>query len=131
MAAERIAPLVRRARAVTLTLDSDQSLALRRMRPSCISDEQLAAHNITLVLKPHPLAPIDLPVEGKGLRVLRQSDVEVSGVSLYEVLAAVDGLVTDASSVWIDYLLVGRPVIFVFPDMEQYRSQRGLNLRAL
>ena len=69
-------------------------------------DEQLAAHNVTLVLKAHPLAPVDLREQGKGLRILRQSDVEISGVSLYEVLAAVDGLVTDASSVWIDYLLV-------------------------
>jgi CDP-glycerol glycerophosphotransferase len=91
-------------------------------------DKQLAAHNITLVLKPHPLAPVDLPGQGKGLRVMHQSDVEISGVSLYEVLAAVDGLVTDASSVWIDYLLVGRPIIFAFPDIEQYRSRRGLNL---
>ena len=36
-------------------------------------DEQLAAHNITLVLKPHPLAPVDHPGQGKGLRVMRQS----------------------------------------------------------
>lgn len=91
-------------------------------------DEQLAAHNVTLVLKPHPLAPVDLREQGKGLRILRQSDVEISGVSLYEVLAAVDGLVTDASSVWIDYLLVRRPIIFAFPDIEQYRARRGLNL---
>jgi CDP-glycerol glycerophosphotransferase (TagB/SpsB family) len=91
-------------------------------------DEQLAAHNVTLVLKPHPLAPVDLKERGKGVRVLRQSDVEISGVSLYEVLAAVDGLVTDASSVWIDYLLVRRPIIFAFPDIEQYRARRGLNL---
>jgi CDP-glycerol glycerophosphotransferase (TagB/SpsB family) len=91
-------------------------------------DEQLALHRITLVLKPHPLASVHLLDHGHGLRVIRQPEIESSGISLYQMLAAADGLVTDASSVWIDYLLTQRPIIFAFPDLEEYRQRRGLNL---
>ncbi len=90
--------------------------------------ERLASAKITLVLKPHPMASVDIRDPGKGLRVLCQQDIEDSGTSLYEMLAAADGLVTDASSVWIDYLLTHRPIIFAFPDIEEYRQRRGLNL---
>jgi CDP-glycerol glycerophosphotransferase (TagB/SpsB family) len=88
----------------------------------------LAPQNVTLVLKPHPLASVEMQDVDGRLRLMRQAEIENSGVSLYETLAAVDGLVTDASSVWIDYLLTQRPVIFAFPDIDEYRSRRGLNL---
>jgi CDP-glycerol glycerophosphotransferase len=90
--------------------------------------ERLVSTKITLVLKPHPMASVDITDRRKGLRVLRQQEIEDSGTSLYEMLAAADGLVTDASSVWIDYLLTQRPIIFAFPDIEEYRQRRGLNL---
>ena len=84
---------------------------------------------VTLVLKPHPLAEQRLPrQEHRRLSLLSQSSLEQLGVSLYEVLAAADGLVTDASSVWIDFLLLDKPMIFAFPDLEKYRADRGLNL---
>jgi CDP-glycerol glycerophosphotransferase len=90
--------------------------------------ERLASAKITLVLKPHPMAVVDIGDRRQGLHVVRQQDIEDSGTSLYEMLAAVDGLVTDASSVWIDYLLTQRPIIFAFPDIDDYRQGRGLNL---
>ena len=77
------------------------------------------------VLKPHPMTSIDNIAARHGLRLISQAQIECSGPSLYEVLAAADGLVTDASSVWIDYLLTQRPIIFAFPDIEEYRQRRG------
>ena len=92
-------------------------------------NELLAERELTLVLKPHPLAEQGLRRSGpEALRVLSQSDLERLGVSLYEVMAAADGLVTDASSAWVDFLLVDKPLVFAFPDLEQYRTDRGLNL---
>jgi CDP-glycerol glycerophosphotransferase (TagB/SpsB family) len=89
---------------------------------------RLASANITLVLKPHPMATVNVGDTREGLHVVRQHQIENSGTSLYEMLAAADGLVTDASSVWIDYLLTHRPIIFAFPDIAEYRQRRGLNL---
>ena len=69
--------------------------------------------------------PGRLPGEAaQALDVYRRA---MDAFALEEGVAA-DGLVTDASSVWIDYLLTQRPIIFAFPDIEEYRQRRGLNL---
>jgi CDP-glycerol glycerophosphotransferase len=45
-----------------------------------------------------------------------------------EVLAATDVLVTDYSSIFVDFLATGRPIVFYAPDVSEYESQRGLYL---
>lgn len=92
-------------------------------------NRRLAVDGLDLVLKPHPLAQQQLPhLDHGGLRLLSHDDLERLGVSLYELMAAVDGLITDASSVWVDFLLMDKPLVFAFPDLEEYRINRGLNL---
>ncbi len=44
-----------------------------------------------------------------------------------EYLPAFDALITDYSSVYIDYLLLDRPIIFLPYDKEQYLKARGMN----
>lgn len=90
-------------------------------------DVLLKAQGTTLVLKPHPLSEQSLE-PGGGLQQVSQQVLDDRGISLYELLAAADGLVTDVSSVWVDYLLTGRPTVFAFPDLDAYRAGRGLNL---
>lgn len=91
-------------------------------------DQRLAANSITLVLKPHPLSEQTVSSGFQRLRVLTQSELDQRAVSLYEALAAADGLVTDISSVWLDFILTGRPIVYAFPDLEVYRTNRGFNL---
>lgn len=43
-----------------------------------------------------------------------------------EILPEVDILITDYSSIFIDYLLLERPVIFIPYDLERYKKMRGL-----
>lgn len=45
-----------------------------------------------------------------------------------EILAVVDVLVTDYSSIFFDYLPQRRPVVLYMHDIEQYRKDRGLYL---
>lgn len=47
---------------------------------------------------------------------------------VYELLPYVDVLVSDYSSMWIDYLLLDRPIIFVPYDLEEYKKTKGLFL---
>jgi len=46
-------------------------------------------------------------------------------IDLYEVINAADLLITDYSSVYFDYLLLDRPIIFTPLDLEQYKKNRG------
>ncbi len=43
-----------------------------------------------------------------------------------ELLPFVDILVSDYSGIWVDYLLLDRPLIFVPYDLEEYERERGL-----
>ena len=45
-----------------------------------------------------------------------------------DVLAATDVLLTDYSSIFIDFLATGRPVLFFTPDLNTYEDVRGLYL---
>ena len=49
-------------------------------------------------------------------------------LSLYEFLGATDLLISDISSVVIDYLLLDRPVIHAFSDLEEYETSRGFTV---
>ena len=77
------------------------------------------------IIKTHPLVPRRERVELPNTMVLGGPDLEVLGTTLYRLLAQADVLITDHSSVWIDFVLTGRPMVFTISDREQYGSDRG------
>lgn len=50
---------------------------------------------------------------------------EVPALTTGELLFAADVLITDYSSVFFEYLLLNRPVIFFAPDLLRYKDKRG------
>ncbi|GHU72169.1 teichoic acid biosynthesis protein B [Spirochaetia bacterium] len=46
-------------------------------------------------------------------------------LGLYDLMAISDALITDYTSGYCDYLLLDRPVIFNFYDLETYKRERG------
>ncbi|MCW2816657.1 MAG: hypothetical protein JWN84_4112 [Nocardioides sp.] len=87
--------------------------------------EACRERGIGLVVKAHPLDAELRDLDGAV--GLTDDLLQGRGVALYELLGAAVGLLTDASSVWTDYLLLDRPIGFVFPDHEAYRSGRGVH----
>jgi CDP-glycerol glycerophosphotransferase len=81
---------------------------------------------LQLVVKPHPLdtAQFDLP----GVVTMTDSQLSRARITLYQLMARTSALVTDYSSIWTDYLSLGRPVGFYCPDLEDYAFTRGLML---
>ena len=51
-----------------------------------------------------------------------------NSVPTNQTLGVTDLLVTDYSSIFFDYLATGRPVVHYVPDLDDYRSGRGLYL---
>lgn len=84
--------------------------------------EELDLH---VVVKPHPLAPRSETQGLPGLSIWSDHDVAKAGLTLYELLGHAEVLVTDYSSVWVDYLLIDRPIIFAAADIAEYRANRG------
>jgi CDP-glycerol glycerophosphotransferase (TagB/SpsB family) len=91
-------------------------------------NEELQAQNARVILKAHPLASSDFELDCSNISLITDADLRGAGVSLYELLAGSDGLITDISSVWVDYLLLDRPIVIFFPDLDEYREHRGFNL---
>ncbi len=78
----------------------------------------LRQRGLQLVIKPHPM-DAQLRLWGGAVTITDEDLVRV-GVSLYSVLGCSRGLVTDYSSVWVDYLLLDRPLAFLVPDRDSY-----------
>jgi CDP-glycerol glycerophosphotransferase len=55
---------------------------------------------------------------GSAIDVTKYPDVT-------ELYIAADVLVTDYSSVMFDYSVTGKPIIFLAPDLDRYRAERG------
>ena len=91
-------------------------------------DAWLGQVGATVILKLHPLTPLRRFAAFNNLRVITDADLKDLGVTVYEALSAIDCLITDISSVWIDFLLLDKPILFAFPDIEAYRLGRGINL---
>jgi len=91
-------------------------------------DDWLFEHDARVVVKVHHRDVNAFTEDYRALRVLTQGDLERQGLTLYPALAAFDGLITDMSSVWVDHLLLDKPMVFAFPDADRYRDGRGLNL---
>ena len=87
----------------------------------------LKTHRCKLVVKPHPMsvtAGMSFPSDGQW-EMVDETWLLREGIGLYELLSQADLLVTDVSSVAVDFLITGRPQIFYFPDVEKYRQTRG------
>lgn len=85
-----------------------------------------ARHGVTIVTKAHQL---DDPAsaEAWGFRVITAEGLRSIGMSFFQLLAIADGLVSDYSSVWVDFLVRRRPVGLLFVDDVEFAVGRGFN----
>lgn len=93
----------------------------------------LQKNRCKMIVKPHPMSiNIGKPfVDDEQWALIDETILFKEGLGLYELLAQADLLVTDVSSVYVDFLITGRPQILYFPDMDRYEKTRGLLLQPL
>lgn len=110
-------------------VDGDPGATERELAPD---DPELAAllerHGATLWFRAHPADSRPLAADGVLVRAADNASLEELGLTFYDLLGAADCLVTDYSSLWVDHLLCDRPMIAFCPDLDSYRTSRGLAL---
>lgn len=96
-------------------------------------DEYLMENNMIIITKMHPFEEksyMEYFNKNKfdNILFLTEENIVQQNIDLYEILNASDGLITDYSSVYFDYLLVNKPIIFFNKDLDNYSSSTGFLL---
>lgn len=62
------------------------------------------------------------------VKLITDELLEYNNIDLYNLLPEVDLLITDYSSIYFDYLLIDKPILFCDDDITEYRQNRGFLL---
>lgn len=83
--------------------------------------EHIDMEKYQILIKPHPMVYKQLSTEDRasGKYVSQCIDTD-------ELMSITDILVSDYSSIFFDFLLTDRPIIFYIPDVESYKEYRGV-----
>lgn len=90
-------------------------------------DRYCATNNIIICIKRHPLQ-IKYACEKlscTNILFIDNEKLTEKSVNLYSLLSCLDGLVTDYSSIAIDYLLLDKPMAFTLDDFQEYEDVQG------
>ncbi|NUU97776.1 CDP-glycerol glycerophosphotransferase family protein [Marinitoga sp. 1138] len=98
-----------------------------------IFDNFLKDNNILFIAKLHPFEEayykkIYKDFKSKNFIFLNQDILKEKKIDLYEILPDSDLLITDYSSIYFDYLILNKPVIFINNDIKTYYEKRGFLL---
>jgi CDP-glycerol glycerophosphotransferase (TagB/SpsB family) len=96
-------------------------------------NEFLKSQNIVVFIKLHPndeekvLNKIEKN-SVENIKVITGKILKDNNIDLYEILNSCDLLITDYSSIYFDFLILDRPIIFNPVDLNTYRKKRGFLL---
>lgn len=89
-------------------------------------NDLLIKYNVCCIVKPHPLdvKRNDDPVYS-NIRIINDEWLFRQGITLYHLAACTDILVSDISSIILDYLLLDQPILCFSTDFDEYKADRG------
>lgn len=90
-------------------------------------DTFLMEIDVQLLIKIHPLQEESEIFKKKfsNITIITNRDLECVNKQTYEVIGYSEALLTDYSSVYLDYLITNKPVGFILDDYEMYKQDRG------
>ncbi len=89
-------------------------------------DALLEEHDAVLLMKMHPQGDVGV-FEAAGVAGARRILLGAADhVDVNVLLRGIDCLITDYSAISVDYALLGRPIVYFMPDLEEYEGSRGL-----
>ncbi|MCM3311034.1 CDP-glycerol glycerophosphotransferase family protein [Psychrobacillus sp. MER TA 17] len=88
----------------------------------------LKENDLLLLLKLHPMdyAKYNIYKNQSNILFIDEDWLFKRSIQLYELIKESEALITDYSSVYVDYLLTKKPVAFIQPDLNDYINSRGL-----
>lgn len=111
-----------------VNVDTETGLPLFEDAESIVElNERLNQMNVVVMLKVHHLQS-DKPVfhnEYSNLVVLKDEDIQSRKLQPYEIIGNTDALISDYSSIAIDYGILNKPMGFIHSDAEAYKESRG------
>ena len=87
----------------------------------------IAEYEYHLYIKLHPLEESQFKFKNNysNIHMLSEDIISQHYGTLYKFLGTTSALITDYSSVFLDYYLLDRPVAFTINDYEEYKEKRG------
>lgn len=88
----------------------------------------LKCQDTRMIVKIHPLQKFSKDFRKlSNIEFVTQDKLNKSNMTVYSLLRGADGLITDYSSVYFDYLLLDRPIAFTVEDIKRYNEERGFS----
>lgn len=91
--------------------------------------------NILFMVKPHPFEESiyksfeqNNVFNHPNIKIIYNKDLNTRGLYFYEFFKIADLMITDFSSIGIDYLITKKPIIFLNSLAEEYNKNRGFTL---
>ena len=93
-------------------------------------NDELREKNVKIIAKLHPAQNVSGFTEAlySNLEIYSDKAFRHKGLELYELLGQSNALIADYSSVYLEYLLLNRPIGFALADYEDYKKTRGFVL---
>jgi len=87
-------------------------------------------NDIIFVYKPHSHdEKLFENYKNYNIHIIKNSKLLNMGVTIYDILNVANILITDYSSVYIDFLLLNKPIIFYCPDIYEFKTKTGFILK--
>jgi CDP-glycerol glycerophosphotransferase len=83
--------------------------------------EKVSREEYQILVKPHQIVYKFIKDDKRVLGRFIPATIDTN-----QLLSVVDILVSDYSSIFFDFLVTGRPILFYIPDIEYYNNYRGL-----
>ena len=84
-------------------------------------DKEINTKEYQILIKPHPAEYKMMSDEDKASGIFVPANIDTN-----EILSVVDILISDYSSIYFDYMVTDKPVLFYIPDLEEYQDYRGI-----
>ncbi len=90
-------------------------------------DKWLGSNDVFLFVKLHPNQPYIKQeyVRYNNMKIMTHDEFMILNIPINRLLAKSDALISDYSSVAVDYMLLDKPIAFTLDDIEEYETSRG------